>query len=72
MKHKDVEEELRRREKDFRAIVDKNADAMVVLDAKGVIQYANPAALELYNLSESELIGKMMGYPIVLNEPFQM
>ncbi len=70
--HKKMGNALLPREKDFRAIVDKNADAMVVLDAKGVILYANPAALELYNLPESELIGKMMGYPIVLKEPFQM
>ena len=72
VKRKRIEDALHRREKDFRAIVNKNADAMVVLDQTGVIQYANPAALELFNMPESEMIGKMMGFPIVLSEPVEM
>ncbi len=72
VKRKVVEDALRRREKDFRAIVDKNADAMIVLGLSGVIQYANPAAIDLFNLPESEMIGKMMGFPIMLTEPVDM
>jgi signal transduction histidine kinase len=52
--------------------VDKNADAMIVLDKNGIIQYANPSAIELFNIPEPELLGKMMGFPIVLREPVDM
>lgn len=72
VKRKTLENALLRREKDFRAIVDKNADAMIVLDLMGVIQYANPSALELFNLPESDMMGKMMGFPIMLREPVEM
>ncbi len=72
VRRKDAEKALRRREKDFKAIVNKNADAMIVLELNGVIQYANPAAIELFNMPESEMIGKMMGFPIVLKEPVDM
>jgi signal transduction histidine kinase len=72
VKRKNAEKALRRRENDFQAIVNKNADSMIVLDLKGVIQYANPAALDLFNMQESEMLGKMMGFPIVLREPVEM
>ncbi len=71
-KRKRIDKELRQREKDFHAIVDKNADAMVVLNRKGVMLYVNPAAITLFNLPESELVGKMMGFPIVLKDPVDM
>jgi signal transduction histidine kinase/DNA-binding NarL/FixJ family response regulator len=71
-KRKDIENALRKREKDFRTIVNNNADAMIVLDQYGVIQYLNPAATTLFNLPEPEMLGKMMGFPIVLDEPVEM
>ncbi len=72
VRRRDAENAIQRREKDFHTIVDKNADAMVVLDSNGVVQYVNPAAVKLFNLPESELTGKMIGFPIVLQEPVDM
>ncbi|HUL61983.1 MAG TPA: PAS domain-containing sensor histidine kinase, partial [Methanocella sp.] len=46
--------------------------AMVVIDKNGVIQYANPAALALFGLPRSELIGRLLGSPIVRREPVDM
>ena len=61
-----------RRDRDFRAIVEKNADAMVVLDEKGVVLYVNPAGVTLFSMAEADLVGKMIGFPIVLKEPVDM
>ncbi len=72
IKRKEAEDALRKREKDFKAIVNKNADAMIVLDREGVIRYLNPATLALFNLPESDMLGKTMGFPIVLDEPVDM
>ena len=71
-KRKQTEAALRGRETDFRTIVHKNADAILVLDKNGSIQYANPAALTLFNLKESELCGKVLGFPIILQDPVEM
>jgi signal transduction histidine kinase len=71
-KRRCIEETLRRREKDFHAIVDKNADAMVVIDTNGVIRYANPAAITLFNLPEDEIIDHVLGSPIIQQEPVDM
>ncbi len=72
VKRKNAEAALRKRERDFRAIVNGNADAMIVLDREGVIRYLNPATSTLFNLPESDMLGKMMGFPIVLDEPVEM
>ncbi len=71
-KRKHAESMLYRREKDFRTIVEMNADAMLVLDREGSIIYANPASSALFNLPHSELMGKVLGFPIVLQEPVEM
>lgn len=72
VKRRHLEERLFRRERDFRTIVEKNADAMVVIDRSGFIQYANPAALSLFNLTEQEMIDKLLGSPVVRYEPVDM
>jgi PAS domain S-box-containing protein len=61
-----------RSERDFRAIVEKNADAMVVLDGEGRVLYVNPAGEALFGLSAAEMVGKSFGHPIVLDKPVQM
>ena len=57
---------------DFYKIVDKNADAMIVLNLDGVILYVNPAGMTLFNMAEDEMVGKMLGFPLVLHEPVDM
>jgi PAS domain S-box-containing protein len=69
---KKTENSLKQTVDDLRAIVTRNADAMVVLDQKGYIQFANPAAESLFNIPETELIGKLFGFPIALAEPVDM
>ncbi|BAI62204.1 putative hybrid sensor and regulator [Methanocella paludicola SANAE] len=71
-KRKHTESMLIRREKDFRTIVEKNADAMLVLDREGSIKYANPASSVLFNLPQSDIMGKVLGFPIILDEPVEM
>jgi signal transduction histidine kinase len=61
-----------RSERDFRAIVEKNADAMVVLDGEGRVLYVNPAAEEMFHLSASKMVGAPFGFPVVLDKPVQM
>ena len=72
VERKQMENRLRRREQDLFAIVTKNADAMIVLDRYGYIQFVNPAAVSLFNIPEPDLVGKLIGFPIILNEPVDM
>lgn len=50
-------EQLQFSEARFRSLINENADAIVVLDSAGVIQFANPAAGTLFAKRREELIG---------------
>lgn len=53
--------ELRKREVDFRALIESNADAMVVMDESGRLRFFNPAAPAL--LGEIQ-VGQSLGFPV--------
>lgn len=67
-----AEVSLKQSVEDLRAIVTRNVDATMVLDQKGYILFANPAAESLFNIPEPELIGKLFGFPIMVKEPVEM
>jgi signal transduction histidine kinase len=49
----------------FDALVEHNADAIVVVDHAGLIRFANPAAGEMLGRAPDELVGSHFGHPIV-------
>lgn len=51
----------------LRAIVDTAVDAIVVIDARGVIQFANPATTSLFGYSADELLGRNVA--VLMPEP---
>jgi PAS domain-containing protein len=51
----------------LRAIVTSSADGIVVVDANGVVRFANPATEVILGRSASELIGASYGRPIVVD-----
>jgi signal transduction histidine kinase len=57
---------------DFRNIVTRNADAMIVLDREGFVLFVNPAAESLFSLSSGEMVGSNFGFPIILDEPVEV
>jgi len=52
----------------LRAIVDRLADGILVVDGEGVIRFANPAAELLFGRSQAQLIGTELGFPVVAGE----
>jgi PAS domain S-box-containing protein len=72
VRRRQTEDTLRRTVEDLRNIVTRNADAMVVLDKRGYVRFANPAAESLFNIPEPDFIGKLFGFPILLSEPVEM
>jgi len=56
--------ELERSRMEFRHIVERNPDGALILDAGGLVRYANPAACSLLGRAPGELVGSLMGLPL--------
>ena len=52
----------------LRSMVERLADGILVVDADGVIRFANPAAEVLFGRDESDLVGTELGFPVVVGE----
>ena len=55
---------LRESENSFRSMIEKNADAVMVVQPNGIIRFANPAAEQLLGRGPGELVGEMFGIPL--------
>ncbi|MCT7949566.1 ATP-binding protein [Ancylothrix sp. C2] len=56
----------------FRNIIDKNADAIIILDTQGKIRFVNPTAESLFNSPAEQLISRDLFGELVRERPGQM
>jgi signal transduction histidine kinase len=52
----------------FHNLVARNGDGILVVDHQGIIQFANPAAQQLFQRSVDELVGTPFGFPVGVGE----
>lgn len=64
--------ELLQSEARFRDVIERNADAIVVVDQEGVIRFANREAMNLFGASGADLIGSSFGFPLVAGETTEL
>ncbi len=67
-----MEDALRQREGQLRAVIETNIDGMLVMSEQGVIHFINPAAAALLNRSESEMLNEAFGLPIIQNQSTEL
>jgi signal transduction histidine kinase len=60
--------ELARSEARFRDVIERNADAIFVVDRAGAVRFANRAASQLCGQALEELVGSTFGFPVVVGE----
>lgn len=58
-------QELARSTARFRDVIERNADAIIVVDRDGVIRFANAMAAKLFGASRDELVDTPFGFPLV-------
>ncbi len=63
-----AQEALRVSEANFRKVIERNADAIVVVAHDGIVRYANPAAGTLLKCKTEKLINTVFGFPMTLGE----
>lgn len=64
--------ELERSRARFRDIIERNADAIVVVDGDGAVRFANPMAAELFRTPREALVGTPFGFPLVVGETTEL
>ncbi|MDB4875537.1 MAG: sensor protein [Gemmatimonadetes bacterium] len=52
----------------FRNVIDRNADAIVVVGLDGVVQYANDMADRLFGVEPGQLNGTPFGFPLIAGD----
>src|SRR5438105_3131853 len=60
--------ELAQSEARFRDIIERNADALVVVGGDGVVRFANRTATALFGKRREELVGASFGFPMVVDD----
>lgn len=60
------EEQLKKSQSNFELLVSTMAEGVIVVDRRGHVQFANPAAATAVNLPEKELVGYRFGVPSTL------
>ncbi len=59
-------------EKSFRALLENSVDAMLVMDAAGIIRFVNPAGERLFSRPSSELLGTYLPFTASPGEAREM
>jgi PAS domain-containing protein len=72
IERKRAEKALQGSEARFRTLVEKSADSIVIVDQDGVVRFANPAAEALFGRQANELVGEVLGFPVVAGETTEL
>ncbi len=60
-----TQQALRASETRFRNVIEKNGDGIIVVDQQGVVRFVNAAAELLLQRGADELLGQLLGFPLV-------
>src|SRR5688572_19076032 len=63
---------LDRSEARFRDVIERNADAIVVVDGDGLIRFTNAMATKLFGGTRAQLVGSPFGFPLVADETTEL
>lgn len=56
----------------LRKLISCTHDGIIIVDQQGIVCLANPAAVELFDRSDSQLVGSYFGYPLANERPVEL
>jgi len=68
IKNRGMREALRKSEESFQSVVLKNPSGMLVVDSEGIVQFINPATESLFGRKAKDIVGSVLGLPLVDGE----
>lgn len=69
---KQAEKALDSSEENYRNMIARNADAIIITDANQIVRFANSAAEALFGMPSDRLIGNSFGYPLLPGKTMEM
>ncbi len=63
-----AKEKIEISEVQFRSVIEKYLDTIIILDMNRIVRFVNPLAESLYGCSQEELLGEVFNFPIVLDK----
>ena len=67
-----IDSDIRSINETFHSIVSRTCDGILIIDFEGIVQFANPAALELFGLQHDDMVGQLFGFPSVSGESVEI
>ncbi len=64
--------ELSRTQEQLRNLIERNGDAILVVDEAGLVRFANPAAEQLFQRPGSQIVGSELGLPVLIGETTEL
>jgi len=64
--------ELQLAELRLRKVIQTITDGILIVDKKGIVRFANPAAEHILNRKAQELLGKFFGFPVTAGQPTEL
>jgi PAS domain-containing protein len=49
----------------FRTIIEKSADGVIIIDKDGIVRFFNPAAETIFDRNAKDMMGNFFGFPLV-------
>jgi len=71
-KSKKIALKSQRDEEFLRTIIDKNVDAILIVDRNGIVQFVNPAVETIFGKKAEELIGDLFGFPLIVDKKIEL
>ena len=72
LKHRDAEKALGQSQQRFESLIEKNADAIIVISIDGFVRFINRAAESLLGLQFKDLVDQSFGFPVVVGESTEL
>lgn len=72
LKHRETEKALRESQQRFESLIEKNADAIIVISLDGYVRFINRAAESLLRFQFEDLVEQTFGFPVVVGESTEL
>ena len=61
-----------RDEEFLHTIIEKNIDAILIVDRNGIVQFVNPAVETIFGKKAEEIVGDLFGYPLIVGKKIEL